>query len=241
MGAKPSFSRRRSTRRIVATAAEMAPQLQTGSLLLSEGDCLAIRIYTASRFTHVAVVCVEAGEPIVYDSMNGVGVRRLPLAEYLAAESPHEVQIFNPRIALTAEQGRVLEESLRSQLGRPYGVQTSSHRRAGGRNPLCRVCDRRTDVDRPDPRRSTVKRFASQSGHGHHRRRHLHDRPARWNLNRRPSPRSLRRTAATNSGSTRNSARSTAAIRWRGGFCAGRSPRVHLSVPIVTHEVICEV
>src|SRR5690606_25692047 len=73
----------------VSAAASITPELQTGTLLFSEGDCLAIRVYTASPYTHVALVCVEEGEPFVYDSMNGVGVRRLSLAEYFVRESPH--------------------------------------------------------------------------------------------------------------------------------------------------------
>jgi len=108
---------------VAVTANRIAPQLQTGTLLFSEGDCLAIRVYTASKYTHVAVVCIEGGKPYVYDSMNGVGVRRLSLARYLAAESPNEVQIFQPRRTLTAEQGSQLEAALRSQLGRPYAVK----------------------------------------------------------------------------------------------------------------------
>lgn len=105
------------------TAAELAPQLQTGSLLFNQGDCLAIRVFTASPYTHVAIVVIEDGEPIVYDSQNGIGVRRQTLHEYLVSQSPDALHVFHPRRPLTAEQGRVLAAYLESQLGRPYSVK----------------------------------------------------------------------------------------------------------------------
>jgi len=105
------------------TAAELAPRLETGSLLFNRGDCLAIRIYTASPYTHVAVVIIENGEPVVYDSMNGVGVRRQSLLDYLVSQSPDALHVFHPQRPLTAEQGRALAEYLESQLGRPYAVK----------------------------------------------------------------------------------------------------------------------
>jgi hypothetical protein len=106
----------------VAAAASITPQLQTGTLLFSEGDCLAVRVYTASQYTHVALVCIEEGEPFVYDSMNGVGVRRLSLAEYFASQAPHELHVLQPCRPLTAEQGSELQAYLSSQLGRPYSI-----------------------------------------------------------------------------------------------------------------------
>lgn len=104
-------------------ARDLGPRLSNGSLLFSEGDCLAIRVYTASRYTHVAVVVIDEGEPIVYDSMNGVGVRRQSLAAYLRSQSPDQLHVFHPRRPLTGRQQRVLREYLDSQLGRPYAVQ----------------------------------------------------------------------------------------------------------------------
>jgi hypothetical protein len=117
----------------VAEAASLTSQLQTGTLLFSEGDCLAVRVYTASRYTHVAVVCIENGGPFVYDSMNGVGVRRLRLAEYFASQSPHEIHVLHPCRPLTAEQGSQLQAYLSSQLGRPYSIHHHlSGKRADG-------------------------------------------------------------------------------------------------------------
>lgn len=107
---------------LARAAEDVVPRLQTGSLLLSEGDCLAIRVYTASPYTHVAIVCIEDEQPIVYDSMNGVGVRRLKLPEYFAAESPNEVRVLHPRVPLNEEQSLELREYLVSQLGRPYAI-----------------------------------------------------------------------------------------------------------------------
>lgn len=114
-------------------ALDLEPQLQTGSLIAGRGDCLAIRAYTASAYTHVGVVVVAGGEAHVYDAMNGVGVRRQPLDEYLQSMSPDVLHIFHPRRPLSEEQGRGLEYYLESQLGREYGVAHHvTGRRAAG-------------------------------------------------------------------------------------------------------------
>jgi hypothetical protein len=105
-----------------AAAAIIGSQLLTGSLLCSAGDCLAVRIYTASPYTHVAIAVVQEDGPWVYDSMNGVGVRKLPLADYLATQAPDCVRLLHPASALNARQARTLEQFLDSQLGRPYDV-----------------------------------------------------------------------------------------------------------------------
>ncbi len=104
------------------TAEELAPRLQTGSLLFNEGDCLAIRVYTASPYTHVAIVVIDDGQPFVYDSMNGSGVRKQTLAEYLVTQCPDELHVYHPSQTLTAEQGRGLVSYLDRQLGRSYAV-----------------------------------------------------------------------------------------------------------------------
>lgn len=105
-----------------AAATQIAPLLQTGSLIFSKGDCLAVRIYTQSSYTHVAAVVVADEGPIVYDSMNGVGVRKLPLAEYLATQSPDEIRLFHPRRPIEGERSVTFEKSLETQLGRPYAI-----------------------------------------------------------------------------------------------------------------------
>ena len=105
-------------------ASAIASTLQTGSLLFSSGDCLAVRIYTASPYTHVATVVVtDSGERWVYDTTNGVGVRRLPLADYLAMQAPAVIHVHHPTRSLSAEQRRAYVTYLDSQLGRPYAVQ----------------------------------------------------------------------------------------------------------------------
>ncbi len=103
-------------------ARDLSPRLKTGSLLFNKGDCLAVRMYTVSPYTHVAAVVIEAGEPVVYDSMNRVGVRRQSLADYLTSQSPDLLHVFHPTRELTAEQGRAFSKYLDSQLGRPYAV-----------------------------------------------------------------------------------------------------------------------
>lgn len=126
-----------------AAAADIADDLQTGSLLFTEGDCLAIRAYTASPYTHVAIVCLVDGRPMVYDSMNGIGVRKLSLADYLATETPSEVHLFHPRRPLTTEQGTVLRDHLESQLGRPYAIH---HHLTGRRSEGLHCSEYATDA-----------------------------------------------------------------------------------------------
>lgn len=104
------------------TADDLSLQLQTGSLLFNEGDCLAIRVYTASPYTHVAIVVMEEGQPIVYDSMNGAGVRKQTLSNYLITQCPDQLHVYHPQRRLTEEQGRGLAKYLDSQLGREYAV-----------------------------------------------------------------------------------------------------------------------
>ncbi|MCA9109853.1 MAG: hypothetical protein KDA52_07910 [Planctomycetaceae bacterium] len=111
-----------ATTELRQSAEELAPQLQTGSLLFSEGDCLAIRVYTASSYTHVAIVVIEQGQPFVYDSMNGAGVRKQSLTSYLIGQCPDELHVYHPARPFTEEQGRGLARYLDSQLGRSYSV-----------------------------------------------------------------------------------------------------------------------
>lgn len=97
---------------------------QTGSLIFSKGDCLAVRVYTNSPYTHVATIVRQPNGPsMVYDSMNGAGVRKLPLEEYLATQSPDEVQIFHPKRKFNTAEEEEFVDHLESQLGKPYSVK----------------------------------------------------------------------------------------------------------------------
>ena len=103
---------------------EISQACQSGSLIFSEGDCLAVRCYTNSPYTHVALVMYESeGLPYVYDSMNGVGVRKLRLDEYLETQAPDHVHLFHPKRPLTEPEVTGLRDHLESQLGRPYSVK----------------------------------------------------------------------------------------------------------------------
>jgi hypothetical protein len=106
-------------------------ECRTGSLLFSRGDCLAVRIYTGSGYTHVATVVSSDHEPFVYDSTSGAGVRKLPLEEYLATQRPDEVHLFHPRRTFTQEEARAFQAALEQQLGRPYSAK---HHLTGRRN-----------------------------------------------------------------------------------------------------------
>ncbi|WP_083843003.1 YiiX/YebB-like N1pC/P60 family cysteine hydrolase [Schlesneria paludicola] len=96
---------------------------QTGTLIFSRGDCLAVKVFSQSSYTHVGGVVVRDGQAIVYDSMNGQGVRKTPLAEYLRQQTPSTVHLVHPKTPLTQEQATAYETHLESQLGRKYAVK----------------------------------------------------------------------------------------------------------------------
>lgn len=112
-------------------ARELRPELQTGTLLVSEGDCLAVRVYSQSPFTHVAAVVMRNGRPFVYDSANGVGVRCQTLAHFLRTQSPDELHVFQPVHRMDSDCRKQFTDALDEQLGRPYSV---SHHLTGKRS-----------------------------------------------------------------------------------------------------------
>jgi hypothetical protein len=104
-------------------ATALVGRVETGTLLFSEGDCLAVKVFTGSPYTHVAAVVADQGGPWVYDSQNGVGVRKLALAEYLSATRPDELHLLNPAEPFGEERAEHFKAHLESQLGRPYSVK----------------------------------------------------------------------------------------------------------------------
>src|SRR5690348_3297244 len=78
-------------------ATVLASSLQTGSLLVCEGDCLAVKVFTGSPYTHVAAIVIRNGDPFVYESANGAGVRCRTLTSFLAAQENTEVHVYHPR------------------------------------------------------------------------------------------------------------------------------------------------
>lgn len=96
--------------------------LPSGSLIFSQGDCLAVKIFTQSAYTHVGVVVNREGQIVVYDSMNGIGVRKLPETDFLRTQVPGALQVARLRQPLTPAQEAELVVHLESQLGRPYRV-----------------------------------------------------------------------------------------------------------------------
>jgi hypothetical protein len=106
-----------------AVVAQMRKQLQTGTLLFSRGDCLAIRVVTRSEFTHVGTVVVEAGEIVVYDTINGTGVRKQSLPQYIDYLAPSNLHVVQPTRPMTPDEAQRLAKHLRQHLGQPYGVQ----------------------------------------------------------------------------------------------------------------------
>ena len=108
---------------VASQAAEDLPQAETGTLIFSRGDCLAVRVFSASRFTHVGVVVVRDGMPMVYDSMNGTGVRSQTLADYLESQRPCRLDLLQPAKEFTAAETQRMTDYLDSEVGRPYGVR----------------------------------------------------------------------------------------------------------------------
>ncbi len=102
----------------------LAEELCPGSLILHQGDCLAVKIYTKSRFTHVGVLLPdEAGEWQVYDSANGHGVRKMSLGDYLQIQPEQNLVVYHPAHPLNASELRRLQTALEEPLGRPYSVK----------------------------------------------------------------------------------------------------------------------
>jgi len=98
-------------------------EVQTGSLIFSQGDCLAVKVFSCSPYTHVGMVILEHGQPVVYDAMNGPGVRKTPLSEYLTFLVPSEVEIVHPAQPWDTAQHAAMITHLESQLGRPYRIR----------------------------------------------------------------------------------------------------------------------
>ena len=106
-----------------AAAVALAEHVQTGTLLFSEGDCLAVKIFTGSPYTHVAAIVVEEDKAVVYDSQNGVGVRRLPLDEYLSATRPDTLHVLQPAQSFDEVRRESFRSHLEEELGREYAVR----------------------------------------------------------------------------------------------------------------------
>ncbi len=104
-------------------AGTLASELQTGTLLFSQGDCLAVKVFTRSSYTHVAGVVMKEGRPFVYDSQNGAGVRCLPLADWLEAQRPETIHVHQPKEAFAGERSDLFVAALDHEVGRPYAVK----------------------------------------------------------------------------------------------------------------------
>ncbi|MFN0052543.1 MAG: YiiX/YebB-like N1pC/P60 family cysteine hydrolase [Planctomycetales bacterium] len=103
-------------------AESLAADLPTGSLIFSKGDCLAVKVLSASPYTHVGTVVQRGGRHEVYDSTGGTGVRKLSLSAYLASQGDADLYVFTPDKPWTREQRERFERHLESQLGRPYAI-----------------------------------------------------------------------------------------------------------------------
>lgn len=100
----------------------VAERMTSGTLLLSKGDCLAVKVYSLSKYTHVAAVVVEDKKIYVYDSMNGVGVRRQLLVDYLKSEIPDKIYLLKPKKPFSKKRTGLFVKYLNDQLGTPYAI-----------------------------------------------------------------------------------------------------------------------
>ncbi len=78
-------------------ADSLTSRVQTGTLLFSKGDCLAVRIYTQSAYTHVAMIVMRNGEPLglrQYEWSRGPLPDTEKLSEYATTRQPS--MCFNP-------------------------------------------------------------------------------------------------------------------------------------------------
>jgi len=118
-------------------------EASTGTLLFTEGDCLAVKVFSQSPYTHVAAIVEEQDGAAVYESQNGVGVRRLSLEKYVAMQEGCEVGICYPQEAMNADQEQAFIRHLDSQLGRPYVVR---HHLTGNRAAGIHCAEYMTDA-----------------------------------------------------------------------------------------------
>jgi len=102
----------------------MQDQLTEGCLLMHEGDCLAVKMFTRSPYTHVGIVLKdENGNWQTYDSANGSGVRKSDLCAYLEECAPNGISLLQPTKPFSEDQLDILRLSLEEQIGRPYGIK----------------------------------------------------------------------------------------------------------------------
>ncbi len=101
----------------------ISAQAQTGTLLFSKGDCLAVKIFSRSSCTHVAALVVEKKRVMVYDSMNGVGVRKLTLEKYLRNQCPNDLIVCHPKKRFSKREVFIFKKHLEEGIGRPYSFK----------------------------------------------------------------------------------------------------------------------
>ena len=97
-------------------------ELRPGSLIFSRGDCLAVKVFTVSSYTHVGTVIERDGHFEVYDSNPGTGTRKLTFPEYLAAQGNAPLYIYQPVRPCTESERTRITSHLERELGRPYAI-----------------------------------------------------------------------------------------------------------------------
>ena len=111
---------RSSDQVVEATQCELKP----GSLIIHRGDCLTVKLYTQSPYTHVAIVMPDESQGwVVYDSANGHGVRKSKLNDYLKEPGSGTIELYHLSMDLSQSQCDHLSQALSEELGRPYAVK----------------------------------------------------------------------------------------------------------------------
>ncbi len=103
-----------------------ATNLKTGDILFVEsasGQGKAIQLATKSKWTHVGVVFIEDGKPMVYHAVNPV--MKSPLEEFLGFSSNHKYvakRIKSSVKKLNDSLNTVMKKEAISLLGKPYDI-----------------------------------------------------------------------------------------------------------------------
>ncbi len=119
-----------SPKTFVEIADHLKKDARTGTLIFSRGSCLAVKIYTQSSYTHVAAIVRQDGQLVAYDAMNGKGVRKLPLKEFLDTQRPDTIHVTHPVHPFSRERKAQFVRHLEEEIGRPYAI---SHHLTGER------------------------------------------------------------------------------------------------------------
>lgn len=109
---------------IAASPHPESNDIKDGSLLFVSGGNRAVRLYTQSPYSHVAIIFKDCGRLWVYESDRYLGVRRFPLDQLGPGEAQERIWIAQPKAEYTREQVNRMLAYLKSQLGREFSLRS---------------------------------------------------------------------------------------------------------------------